>query len=101
LELIEKGKFVDLTGTRYVSFEHGVWEFIWRRNAKAGAMICGFDVPEEVKRNGATIPKGRVYVVGCCMQLHDSLHFFLDTNIPHLVDLDLPCMDGRVTPGAS
>jgi len=62
LELIKKGKFVDLTGTRYVSFEHGAWEMVWRRNAKAGAFICGFDVPEEVKRNGASIPKGRVYV---------------------------------------
>jgi len=35
---------------------------IWRRNAKAGSLICGFDVPEEVKRNNASIPKGRVYV---------------------------------------
>jgi len=62
LELIKQGKFVDLTGTKYVSFEHGAWEFIWRRNAKAGAFICAFDVPEEVKRNDASIPKGRVYV---------------------------------------
>ena len=57
---------MDLTGTRYVSFEHGAWEMIWRRGAKAGALICGFDVPEEVKRNDASIPKGRVYVVGYC-----------------------------------
>ena len=101
MELVKKGKFVDLTGTRYVSFEHGAWEFIWRRNAKAGAMICGFDVPEEVKRNGASIPKGRVYVVGCCMQLHDSLHFFWRLTYLTWLISDIPCMDGRVTPGAS
>lgn len=62
LELLKEGKFVDLTGSRCVSMENGVWEMIWRRNANAGALICGFDVPEEVKRNDATIPKGRVYV---------------------------------------
>ena len=33
-----------------------------RRNANAGALICGFDVPEEVARNDAAIPKGRVYM---------------------------------------
>mmetsp|Transcript_20591 Transcript_20591/g.44724 ORF Transcript_20591/g.44724 Transcript_20591/m.44724 type:complete len:311 (+) Transcript_20591:364-1296(+) len=62
LELVKEGKFVDFTGSRSVSLEHGVWEIIWRRNAKAGSLICGFDVPEEVKRNDASIPKGRVYV---------------------------------------
>jgi hypothetical protein len=72
LELIKQGKFVDLTGTKYVSFENGAWEFIWRRNAKAGAFICAFDVPEEVKRNGASIPKGRVYVVGPMYATNDS-----------------------------
>ena len=42
--------------------EHGCWEFIWRRNAKAGAFICAFTAPEEIKRNDAKIPKGRLYV---------------------------------------
>jgi hypothetical protein len=53
-----------MTGSKSVNLEHGVWEMIWRRNANAGALICGFDVPMEVTRNGASIPKGRVYVVG-------------------------------------
>ena len=62
LETLEKGKFVDIFGTQSVNLEHGCWEFIWRRNAKAGAFICAFTVPEEIKRNDAKIPKGRLYV---------------------------------------
>ena len=62
LETLKKGKFVDIFGTQSVNLEHGCWELIWRRNAKAGAFICAFDVPEEIKRNDAKIPKGRLYV---------------------------------------
>lgn len=62
LELVKEGKFVDLSGSRSVSLEHGVWEIIWRKNANAGSLICGFDVPAEVKRNDASLPKGRMYV---------------------------------------
>jgi hypothetical protein len=62
LDLLKKGKFVDLTGTRVASLDNGVWEMVWRQNAKAGALICGFDVPEKVERNNASIPKGRVYI---------------------------------------
>lgn len=51
---------------------------IWRRGAKAGAFICGFDVPEEVKRNDASIPKGRVYVVGYCNDWTITFFFSLD-----------------------
>ena len=87
MELVKDGKFVDITGSKTVTLEHGVWEMIWRNNAKAGeptvyyfalfgycvlieyiyagALICGFDVPEEVKRNEASIPKGKMYVVSC------------------------------------
>lgn len=63
MELLKDGKFVDLTGSKSVSLMNGAWEMIWRRNASAGALICGFDVPEEVKRNDASIPKGRLYLV--------------------------------------
>ncbi|KAL3761405.1 hypothetical protein ACHAWU_007364 [Discostella pseudostelligera] len=63
LNILKPGKYVDLTGSKSISLEHGVWEMIWRRNANAGALICGFDVPTEVTRNnGASIPKGRMYV---------------------------------------
>jgi hypothetical protein len=62
LKLQKPGKFVDLTGTQTVTLDGGVWEMIWRKNAKAGALICGFDVPRDYFRNDAIIPKGRVYV---------------------------------------
>lgn len=62
LEVVKEGKFVDMTGSRRVNLEHGVWEMIWRKNANAGALICAFEVPEDVKRNGAIIPQGRVYM---------------------------------------
>jgi len=62
LKLLKEGKFIDHTGSRLAGMEHGVFEMIWRKNAKAGALICGFDVPEDITRNDASIPKGRVYV---------------------------------------
>lgn len=62
LSVVRPGQFVDLTGTRLVGLEHGAWEMIWRKNAKAGALVCGFDVPEEVTRNAASIPAGRLYL---------------------------------------
>jgi len=34
---------------------------VWRKGAKAGALICGFDVPGEIVRNLASIPRGRLY----------------------------------------
>lgn len=62
MELIQKGKFVDLAGSQIVNLEEGVWEMNWRNNAKSGMLVCGFDVPEEIKRNGANIPKGKLYI---------------------------------------
>ncbi|KAL7551188.1 hypothetical protein ACHAWF_014384 [Thalassiosira exigua] len=61
LELLKEGKFIGHDGMRLVGMENGAWEMIWRRNANAGALVCGFDVPEEVKRNEAVIPKGKLY----------------------------------------
>lgn len=65
LDILKPGKYVDITGSKSVNLENGAWEMIWRRNANAGALICGFHVPKEVTRNvgGASIPKGRLYVV--------------------------------------
>lgn len=62
LSVLRPGRFVDLTGSRCVDLEHGAWEMIWREHAKAGALICGFDLPEEVRRNSASIPAGKIYL---------------------------------------
>jgi len=65
---------------------------IWRRNANAAALICGFDVPTEVTRNnGASIPKGRMYVVSRrrrrhAFALHSLAHsLFLSNGAPLII----------------
>lgn len=62
INVLRPGKYVDITGSKQVKLDNGVWEIIWRQNALAGSLICGFDVPEEVKRNDAGLDKGRVYI---------------------------------------
>jgi hypothetical protein len=34
----------------------------WKEGSPAGSLLCGFEIPEEYKRNDATLPKGRVYM---------------------------------------
>lgn len=62
LDLVRTGQFVDMTGTRAAHLENGAWEIVWKNDARSGSLICGFDVPEAIKRNAATIPKGRMYM---------------------------------------
>jgi len=92
LDILNEGKFVDLSGTRSVSLEHGVWEMVWRRDAKAGALICGFDVPEEVKRNDASIPKGRLFVVSL-----NNIRLHTINTIAHYQLLDRPFLCGHLS----
>lgn len=37
--------FIGMNGMEKVKLERGGWELLWRENAPAGALICGFDVP--------------------------------------------------------
>ena len=60
--VVNQGKYVDLTGSKQVKLENPAWEMIWRNNANAGALICAFNLAEEVKRNDAALPKGRFYL---------------------------------------
>jgi len=64
LNLLEDGSFVDLTGKRTVELspDGSCWEMIWRKDAPAGALICAFDAPQEIRRNKALLPKGRFYM---------------------------------------
>lgn len=57
LDVIEDGTFVDFSGTRRATLSNGAWELVWRKNANAGALICGFDVPVAIERNDAKIPE--------------------------------------------
>jgi hypothetical protein len=62
LNIIKEGYFINNRGTQVVKTMKGCWELVWKKDAPAGALLCGFEVPEEYKRNEATLPKGRMYL---------------------------------------
>lgn len=62
LTVIEEGSFISMMGKNDVKFLNGCWEMVWRENAPAGSLICGFDIPQEYIRNEASLPKGRIYL---------------------------------------
>ena len=62
LDILNEGEFVDRMGTKVVKALKGCWEMVWRDEAPAGGLVCGFEVPEDYKRNDAVLPKGRIYI---------------------------------------
>jgi len=62
LDLVKPGEFVSLTGSKLVKAMKGCWELVWKKDAPAGALLCGFEIPEEYKRNDASLSAGRVYL---------------------------------------
>jgi len=62
LDVVRDGSFVSLQGTKHVSLLNGCWELVWKDGAPAGSLVCGFDLDEDVTRNDATLPKGRIYL---------------------------------------
>lgn len=62
LKVLKEPSFVNLQGTQKVMFENGCWEIIWSEKAPAGAIVCGFDIPNEAIRNGAKLPAGNLYI---------------------------------------
>jgi hypothetical protein len=62
LNLVEEGTFISQVGQQFVKALNGCWELVWRDGAPAGNLICGLELPEEVKRNGAILPKGKIYI---------------------------------------
>lgn len=64
LEILTEGKFIDMSGTRHVKTLKACWELVWRKDALAGALICGFEVPEDYSRNSASasLTSGRTYM---------------------------------------
>lgn len=62
LNILKQGSFVSMAGKNDVETLHGCWEMVWRENASAGSLICGFDVPEDYQRNEAELHAGRVYL---------------------------------------
>jgi hypothetical protein len=62
LNVIQFGSFVSMKGQQQVQTLNGCWEMVWRQNALAGSLICGFQVPEDYTRNDASLPKGNIYL---------------------------------------
>ena len=62
LNLIKEGHYITAAGMQLIHSFKGCWEMIWRKDASAGAFLCGFEIPEDYKRNDATLPKGRIYL---------------------------------------
>jgi len=62
LKVLKEPSFVNLQGTQKVMFENGCWEIVWREEAPAGVMVCGFGIPNEAIRNGAKLPAGNLYI---------------------------------------
>jgi len=62
LDVIDGGHFVSMKGAESVKLAHSCWEINWKKDAPTGALICGFEVMEDYKRNEATLPKGRTYL---------------------------------------
>eukprot|EP00545_Synedropsis_sp_CCMP1620_P003111 CAMPEP_0119008880 /NCGR_PEP_ID=MMETSP1176-20130426/4000_1 /TAXON_ID=265551 /ORGANISM="Synedropsis recta cf, Strain CCMP1620" /LENGTH=274 /DNA_ID=CAMNT_0006961291 /DNA_START=65 /DNA_END=889 /DNA_ORIENTATION=+ len=62
LNILKEGSFVDMNGQKTVKTLNGCWEMVWKQNASAGSLICGFDIPEEYSRNDASLDAGRLYL---------------------------------------
>jgi len=62
LDVVDGGHFISMKGAENINLAHGCWEINWWKDAPAGALICGFEVMEDYKRNEAILPKGRTYL---------------------------------------
>lgn len=62
LNLVEEGSYISQVGQQFVKALNGCWELVWKEGSPAGNLICGLELPEEVQRNGAVLPKGKIYI---------------------------------------
>lgn len=62
LTIKSEASFIDLNGMQQVPLLHGCWELVWREEAPAGVLVCGFELETDVKRNEAILPAGRLYL---------------------------------------
>lgn len=58
----DEAYFIGMNGKQHVPLLHCCWEMVWREGAPAGVIVCGFDVPKEVRRNDASLSAGRLYL---------------------------------------
>jgi len=62
LAIQQPARFVDMTGSQNVPLQNPCWEMIWRDDAPAGTLICGFSLEKSISRNQAVLPSGRIYL---------------------------------------
>jgi hypothetical protein len=62
LDVLSEGHFVSLLGTRHVKTVKGCWEMCWRKDKPAGTLVCGFEIPQEYKRNAAVLPESKMFL---------------------------------------
>lgn len=62
IEVLKDGTFINMEGLQNVELRYGVWEMIWRDNAPAGVIICGFSLDKDAIRNDAILEKGQLYL---------------------------------------
>jgi hypothetical protein len=62
LDVLQEGRYISMLGAQNAKTLNGVWEMNWVKDKPAGTLICGFDIPEEYKRNNAILAKGKAYL---------------------------------------
>lgn len=62
LKILDDARFIGTSGVKTVDLQDGCWELVWREDAPAGTVVCGFDLSDDVTRGDAVLPKGRIYV---------------------------------------
>jgi len=48
IDIKNDASFVGMNGINYAQLKNGCWEMTWREGDPSGALVCGFDVPDEV-----------------------------------------------------
>jgi hypothetical protein len=71
LTLRQSPSFIGLKGTQTVKLENACWELVWREGDIAGNLICGFDVPNEVR-------KSYLYMFISCSKSSNILLYYIN-----------------------
>ena len=50
---ISDPSYIDITGMKKVEMSNGCWKLFFKEGAPSGAIVCGFNFPEEVSANKA------------------------------------------------
>jgi len=62
MNIVSKGKYVNMQGTQHIDCDKGCWEMCWVRGAPAGTIIFAFNLPQTYSRNEAILPEGPMWL---------------------------------------